>query len=341
MCTSTTETQDQRMQAMPVSGGGHDWDLQSFLRFSTFAFADPELEARFRSYDSKSLSPWTLVCTGTIITGWLMFVIKVGKATEQSGFSPSPELYGVGLLHVVLLTANLCAILLKPVFYDKHQRTMKPLLMATIMLSCPFAAETLFWIKSASTKRWAPPLSWLQGLQMFAAENPLVSTMWFLALAFTNGQVPDVAILTVSLIQYLLSSRSFCESPLWGQSLVSMSPAYLAAAQMASLGVATVGVPFVSGNTPGHVMSCPAVLGLWGLVGWWLACLAVLLAEIMRRRAFLQTHEALSFLGPAYVDAALHWPFASSEKIKRCCMTFFLLCYSASLMWNTALLFLG
>jgi hypothetical protein len=254
---------------------------------------------------------------------------------------PFAELYGVGLLQVVLLTAHLCAILLKPMFYAKHQRTIKPLLMACVMLTGPFAAETLSWIKFASAKKGAPHLSWLQGLQLFASENPLVSSMWFLALALTSGQVPDLAILTGSLIQYLLSSRSFCESPLWGQSPVSMSPAYLAAAQMASVGVASVGVPFASGNTPGHVMSCPAVLGFWGLVGWWLACLAVLLAEIMRRRAFLQTHEALSFLGPDYADAALLWPFASPKKIKRCRMTFCLLCYSASLIWNTALLFLG
>eukprot|EP00884_Botryococcus_braunii_P006304 jgi/Botrbrau1/15675/Bobra.4_1s0055.3 len=323
------------------SSGGHGWDLQSVLRFSIFAFADPELEALFQSYESKQLSAWMLVNTGTIITGWLLFVIKVSKATEQSGFSPSPALYGVGLLHVLVLTAHLCAILLKPVFYAKHQRTIKSLLMACLMFSCSYAWETLFWIKFVSAKRGAPRLSWLQGLQLFASENPLVSTMWILALGFTSGQVPDLAIITGSLMLYFISTRSFCESPLWGQSLVSMSPAYLAAAHMASLGVASVGGPYVSGYTPGHVMSCPAVLGFWALVGWWVACLAGLVAEVLRRRAFLQTHEALSFLGPAYAAAALQWPFASSEKIMRCIMIFCLLSYSASLIWNTALLFLG
>jgi hypothetical protein len=329
------------MQAMPVSAGGHGWDLQSFLSFSTFAFADPELEALFRTYEPKQLTAWMLVCTGTIITGWLLFVIKAPSATEQSGFSPSLELYGVGLLHVLVLTAHLCAILLTPVFYAKHQRTIKPLLMACIMLTSPFAMETLFWIKFASANRGTPRLSWLQGLHLFASENPLLSTMWYLALGFTSGQVPDLAIFTASLIRYFVCTRSLCESPLWGQSLVSMSPAYLAAAQVASVGVASVGVPYISGYTPGHVMSCPAVLGFWALVGWWVACLAVLLAEVMRRRAFLQTHEALSFLGPAYTAAALQWPFASFEKIMRCYMIFCLLYYSASLIWNTALLFLG
>eukprot|EP00884_Botryococcus_braunii_P000808 jgi/Botrbrau1/10728/Bobra.357_1s0029.1 len=336
-CSSTSEMQHPSAQAMPESGSGQSWSLQSCLGFSPFAFADAELEALYRAYVSKSLNPWMLGCTGTMITGWMLFISKFARAQwEPVEFSPPLELWLVGLEHIALLGSNLYALLLKPALYTKHQHAIKPLVMLCLMLTFPYGREILLWMRSASSKSRASIPSALQQLQMFALENVLISTMWFLGLAFSSGPVPDLAILTVSLIPFVASNRAICDSPQWGQSLVSMSPAYLSGAHAASVWVAEVGAPFFGGYSSSRTMSCPAVLGFWALVGWWMACVALSGAEISRRRAFLRTNEALASVGPAYAAAALRWPFESLEKGKRCFMAFLVLCYATSLIWNTA-----
>eukprot|EP00884_Botryococcus_braunii_P006291 jgi/Botrbrau1/15663/Bobra.4_1s0047.1 len=136
------------------------------------------------------------------------------------------------------------------------------------------------------------------------------------------------------------ANAALCDSP-FGRSLVTMRPPYLTAARGASVWLSDIAGPLVGGHASDPVLSCPAALGVWEVVGWLVACLTVLVADILRRRAFLRTPEVQAYLGPSYVAGALKWPFATSVKVQRCALGLFVLLYASSLLWNTALHFMG
>lgn len=319
---------------MPPSRTGLGWSWKSWLNYSCFAFPNPDLEAMFRVYASKGVSPWTLWCTGVMIMGLVLFASKFAGAADPDGCPR--ELWGLCLCHLILSGTHLYVMLFRPSFNLEHQHLIKPVVMLYFMFTSPFGRETLFWMKLASSKGVDTTQSLLHELQMLAVENVLTSTMWFVALAFSSGQVPDLVILTWGLANFLGSNRSICESPKWGPTLVSMRPGYLVGAQATSVWIRAIGVPYIIEVASNDAMTCTEVLGLWSLMGWWIACGAVFTADILRRRAFLRTNEALASYGQAYVVSAWHWPFGNPAQLQRCLMAFLVLTYSTSLMWTSA-----
>lgn len=52
-----------------------------------------------------------------------------------------------------------------------------------------------------------------------------------------------------------------------------------------------------------------------GAAGRWLTCHVFLACELVARRAFLRTEQALAHVGPSNEAAALRWPFGRAWKV--------------------------
>jgi hypothetical protein len=303
------------------------------LDISLFAFATPGLEDLFRKHVAKTRTLWTPVCAANMLVGLVLFICKYWAAKR-----PLDELHGVCMVAVamcVLMGTLLGIIIFKPAFYLKHWRAIKVGLFCCIIASYRIGLITVLWMKSEAGKVHVH--SWLQQLHAFAVENMYASSMWILVLSFPIGQVPDLLFCSIALVVAMANNRSICMSPHWGQNLLTLSPGYLAAAQGVSLFVSDMGGPFLLGHAAPPIVSCPAVLGIWQLLGWLAACLLVFVADILRRRAFLRTREAQAYLGPEYGANALKWPFMRSGQLQRCLKGLLVLFYTCSLIWCTAL----
>jgi hypothetical protein len=227
----------------------------------------------------------------------------------------------------------------KPQFHLKHRRAMNAGIRLCLLAIYPTYWAVLFWMRSLNSK--TEPLSWLQGFHKLALENKFLSSGWLVPLAFPTGQVPDFVFTTLDLLRAMSSNSAVCASPRWGSSMVTSSPGPLAVVQALSQWLRCIGTPSLEACAAGPALSCPAALGFWQVVGWLVNLLTVLVVDVLRRRAFLRSGVAQAYLGPAYVAAATGWPFGSPLLVRNCIMVLIILCYSASLIWSTSLLFLS
>jgi hypothetical protein len=326
-------------QQMPTSPSSEDRmgnNSQSLLDFSVFAFSAPELEALFKIYYSKRQGTWALLTSAMLLLGYTRFIYKVlvvaieGEDVVQL-FLWSEMLFVCAVSYVITL------MLFKPTFYRMHRQALHTGVIVCSITTYPASRMTLLWMKALGGRTYSE--TWLRELETFAVENLFMATNWMNVVSFPTSPVPDLVLITLYLFRALANNASLCTSP-YGRSLVTMSPAYVATARRASMLLADIAGPLVGGHALDPVLSCPAALGVWEVVGWLVACFLVLVADILQRRAFLRTVEAQTYIGQEYAASALRWPFGSSQKSQRCVMVLVVLLYVSSLLWNTALQFL-
>eukprot|EP00884_Botryococcus_braunii_P006293 jgi/Botrbrau1/15665/Bobra.4_1s0049.1 len=327
-------------QQMPTSPSSEDRmgnNGQSLPEFSVFAFSEPELEALFKTYYAQRQNTWALLTSAMALLGYLLFIYKV-LVVPREGEDDAQLFLWSEMLLVCAVSSVITLMLFKPTFYRIHRQALNTGVNVCSIIAYPASRMTLLWMKALGGKTHSE--TWLAELKTFAVENLFIATSWMNVVSFPSGPVPDLVLMTLYLFRALVSNASLCTSP-YGSSLVTMRPAYLATARRASMLLAGIAAPLVGGHASDPVLSCPAALGVWEVVGWLVACLLVLVADILRRRAFLRTGEAQAYIGQEYAASAMRWPFASSQKSQRCVMVLLVLLYGSSLLWNTAFQFVS
>lgn len=85
----------------------------------------------------------------------------------------------------------------------------------------------------------------------------------------------------------------------------------------------------------GLLLSCMQWLQV---MGWWVACHLVFVAEIANRQAFLRTTPARNLVGPAHLASALNWPFGRFAKVLDIAFASLAISSCACVIWLAVLL---
>jgi hypothetical protein len=272
---------DQQMPTTPFLENIMGNNGQSLLDISVFSFSSPELEALFQLYHSKRHNTWALLNSAMIVLGYLLFIFKVLVVAREGEDVPRLFFWSEMLIFCAA-SAVITSMLFNATFYRMHRRALNTCVVVCAIITYPASRKTLLWMKALGGKPYSE--TWLRELGTFAVENLFMAISWMNVVSFPSGPVPDLVLMTLYLIQALASKASLCTSP-YGHSLVTMRPAYLAAARGASVLLTDIAEPLVGGHASDPVLSCPAASGVWGVVGWLGAALSVLVADILRRKA--------------------------------------------------------
>eukprot|EP00884_Botryococcus_braunii_P006316 jgi/Botrbrau1/15686/Bobra.4_1s0064.1 len=322
---------------MPPGNGKKAW-WEAWLELSAFSFAAPDLEGRFQRYVTKSFNICTLLIAAHIFTGWAFFVHKLFTVSGEMRALLHPS-WPEGLLHPLLALLVLGLMFGAPAVYQKHQRLIHALVKVALISTFRSTRGLLLWMKDVEAKEG--PRSWISLVQLFFVENFFLSMVWFGVLAFPSGQVADLVLITVMLMLDMRHNRDFCASLRPGKELASTTPQLHGVTRRAIVWVRNVGGPSLGAHASSPAITCPMALGFWQLVGWLLACVAVCAGDVMRRRAFLRTHEARVQLGRAWEVEALFWPFGSAGLIyQKASLALVFLILGVSLLWSSVIDFI-
>eukprot|EP00884_Botryococcus_braunii_P013292 jgi/Botrbrau1/21964/Bobra.0249s0087.1 len=309
---------------------------KAWLTISIFRFASGELEGLYEHYIASTVNLWTLAHSGHVIMGWIVFTQKLMTAPRKLR-AYVPAAWPIAFLHPLQAGILILIILFKPAFYNQHRQALHAGVICVFMTTFRMARAVVLWMRLANAKGVQ---SWMQQLQSFTVENFYFTIMWVLQVAYPVAQVPAIVLATVYMLSEMASNTHLCSLPQWRDNIsviATVSPRVLAWTRTASSWISGLGHPDLAAKAMSMELSCPAALGFWQVVGWWLACHAAFAAEVFRRRAFLRTHAALAHLGPAHLEAAMKWPFGRSSMLLRMIITSLALSCYASVFWSIIL----
>lgn len=155
-----------------------------------------------------------------------------------------------------------------------------------------------------------PDVSSVPLVQAFVAENLYFSTGWIGNVTFRVGQVLHLLLVMLFLLIEVRGNAHICASSLRGSSTVKTSGERLAEAACSTVrGCVGLQSSMPRSTEPS---TCPASLMLWQFVGAWMVCVALLLKDVLQRRAFLRTSTAKALIPEQHREAAEAWPFSRS-----------------------------
>lgn len=300
-------------------------------------FASPDLERLYQGQVGAAQRNWAIFQYCHTMLGWAMFAVQYCRASrEHRALLPVGIVLG-GLPHLAMTVLFLAALLLKPLFYQKHRRAIVACNLAYLAVTFRCVRVATLWMHRARVPAGAAG-AWSQHLHGFFVENAFFTVMWMLVVAHPLGLVPDLALTTAALLMDLAANRAVCVLGALSDGMVTMSRELAAVPQAASavLQAATAGtVPHVT------TLPCAATLAFWQSVGWWGTCVAVFAVEVLRRRAFLRSPEALALLGPAHKASAERWPFGNVRKVHAMLAVLLGITYAACFIFAIAVTVLG
>lgn len=303
---------------VPALPGGA---LNKAFRLSLLAFFNPELEALYQAYQARSLNVWTWMCSVICIMGWCLTTVQLyGKGEPYRSLLPPLVVPFLGQLLPVLVVLALLTCF--PTQYAAHQQAVHLARNACMVLAYHSVRHGPLWLRLVDAA--TGPARYPRGNPSFSSENMFLSTMWYAAAGFPTGQLFDLLFVVLLLGVNVAGNASTCASPLWPAESVTMSAGPLGVARSLAGALLEAAEPFYNARNR-SLMTCPAVLTLWQVVGSWLALLVSGLTEISRRRAFLRTQEAHAWLGPRLVPLAMQWPLGSYKKVMQLLAALFLL----------------
>eukprot|EP00884_Botryococcus_braunii_P001099 jgi/Botrbrau1/10990/Bobra.0234s0015.2 len=301
---------------------------------SLLAFNSPDLEAKYQQHLSQTAMcfAWSF-CMANIV-GWLSFFYKIwSKSPAARALLPPISMSLAFNFLPALALAGLLGLWTDA--YTKRYRTIN-LMMSVLQLGVHNYTRQLFlWSNSVGLKAGAGQVSF----GAFATENLYLTIMWFRVVTLPVDQVTDLIVVTVSLLNNMAGNDLICNSPIWGYSPVTLSRPMLAVVKSASCWLFTSLAP--DGGTAMHTCTappevsvlCPAALAFWEIVGWWLACVVVMVREIASRRAFLKLKAPSK--NRKSLQQAKAWPGLLVSK----CITFLVALYAlAGFAWAVCLL---
>lgn len=272
----------------------------------TFAFAHPELEARFQSHNATAVSFLSWVIPGIMVTGFIALLLQMyGRGSQFRHLLPDLVLPLLGQFLPAVTALTLLAYF--PKLFCKYRRAVSLALGVGCMIAYHDLRQIQLWLRYVTQGRHGTLLTELQG---FMSENVYLTIMAPSVIGFPAGPVLDAFVVTGILAASLAGTAATCASPLWPADPVTTSPIMLAAARS----VTSVLVDFALPGFPrmdGRLSACPAALAFWQVAGSWLALTAALVMAVTRRAAFLRTNEAQAWLFSKLGPASLQWPVGS------------------------------
>jgi hypothetical protein len=320
----------------------HAW-LQMWTT-SLFAFADSHLEGLYQSCVAKWARFYAWWYCGVNLLGWISLLVKRVRGDAIVLFLRPPLLAAaIGGLLPSLSVVTLSPFF--PAFYRKHWRAINIAINIFQTSSWNYVRQILLW---QLLKVQQSPGDAMEGFPVqflgttFSVENFFLVSILPRVLAFPTGQATDVLLISYAFLLTTAGSPTLCQSKLWNAIplRVSLSERYVSRLQTLSTAVSALQgthvapVRLASSATPA-ALTCPAVLGLWGVVGWVLAIFLVFLREIASRRAFLGSHTSL--LGSGGPRKAFLWPLGNVAMVHRCVLAFLFPLTVGSFLWSLVL----
>lgn len=209
------------------------------------------------------------------------------------------------LLSNCLTTLAIAAATFFPSFHASYHQALHALYHVSLWFSFHAMRQNVLWLGLLDAE---PGAAFLHHVTSFSKENLFTCITWFAAVQMPMGEFLGRVSILAQLLHNLAGNSAICASPLWPRESGSMSPTLLRAAKAVSAGLLELAQPLYGvGNR--SLRSCPAVLGVWQVLGSLLAMLAMGAAEIVRRRAFLHKAEVQARLERHDAANALHWPW--------------------------------
>lgn len=276
---------------------------------SGLCFACPQLEEEYQQYQAHSLNTLTCIWMLIRVCGYGMFFAMIYKQGVAYRHVLPPLAWPV-LAHLVPGIVILALLSFFPSFSTTHYLAVH--FASNVSLWCTYhqMRQLLLWMGLVDATNNP---SFLHHIRTFSKENIYLCTTWYMLSADPWGRLSVMGLLAVN----LAGNSAICASPLWPQGTVTMSPGPLAAVKAISGALLETAEPFYNARHR-SVMSCPAVLAVWQILGSLLALLMRGGTEIARRRAFLRKQEVQARLGPDRAAEALHWPWGGPFLTSKC-----------------------
>lgn len=278
---------------------------QKLTRVSVFAFSREELENAFHADMERHVNLGDILLPCCILGAWIIFLVHyVTSPMEVRAFLPKG--WPMAAMHPLVAILSLSLQVSQTQMYVTHQKALRlGFILILISASCQTREVVL---RFRMYRGEQPDVSYIALAQAFVGENLYFSTAWIGHATVNIGQLIDLLMAALFLVTEIRSNARICASTSGG-SPVGTSGARLAEAACAPVR-AWLGLPSPLQRSV-DPSACPASLRFWQVLGAWLACIAVLLKDVLHRRAFLRSNTASALIPQQHREAAEAWPFTS------------------------------
>eukprot|EP00884_Botryococcus_braunii_P021922 jgi/Botrbrau1/8413/Bobra.0237s0033.1 len=296
----------------------------SFLKFHTAA-----VESGYQRFLAKQAGTCVLLFIPVVVLsgGQMVYHAAAYGSFVSLNFPPGFVITNlVFILPMIGLAAFICT---QHTVYAKHWRAINAAYTFVLMFTTTSVQRLCLWQRAHVGGRSST-------VHAFALENFFLTVINSRNIAFSAGQAPDLFLTTVSLLLAIAGNQSLCGSELWGPERVTLSPVISSIPRKASAFLSAFwGYQFsmVPHNAP---LSCPALLAFWQVLAWFIACLVIVLREILSRRAFLKAYG--SVYGRAVAAGAQAWPLGSVVMLHKLLFAVLFFLFTANVMWAIAVI---
>lgn len=278
---------------------------QGILRRSFLQFPCPNLESEYQAYVGSQRWGYVLAFAPTFFISWFSTFHRAFKDFRAERFELPPGLLLSMPLFFLPTVALMAFICVWPKAYAKHWRRINAAFMLVHIFSTTSWQWVMLW-QSAANEALGGRFS----VQAFMVENCYLTIICLRVLVFPTGQASDIVFTVLGMVTAMAGNASVCASPLFGARPSSLSPAARSVAQSGCAWLlAMLSAHGVIGRCP--ELTCPAVLAFWQLLGFTVACLLVIVSEVISRRQFLKS--SVARLGPALAARAARWPLGGAK----------------------------
>lgn len=270
---------------------------------SVVVFTNAELETAFHRYIERRYDVCTILLPCVILVAWVMFGSRYLSSTQEvRALLPQGSALAVweALLAIVLLLLQVA----QPQWYIMHQKAVHLGAHLFLMATYSHTKEVMLWFRA--NRAGQREASHFALVQAFLAENTFFSTAWIGAISLHVGQVINLLIMVLYLLIEMRSNSRICASAAWrGGSFGGTGDRLAEAACTPFRAWVGLGAPTPQPFDPS---SCSASLMFWQVLGTCLACIAVMVNDVLQRRAFLRSGTARALIPQAQRAAAESWP---------------------------------
>lgn len=293
---------------------------------SVFKFASPSLEHSYQQFAQNTVATAALTLFTINLVSWALIWYKLA-VTPAAARAKMPPLAPLALGCFVPALATTALIVLRPASYKKRYAAINLALSALQLGYYNHQRAFLLWLQSMHVLSG----TW-RTVSHFLVENLFFTLAWLRVLLLPSTPLGDTCLMAVLLLLNLAGNPRICRE--WGGSLLMLSSpspggpvkaVFAAALPQRSPASAWAAASLRPGRD-----TCDAVLAFWEILGWLWACLVLLVAEVVRRRAFLAAN--LHLLGPHAHKAHL-WPLGSARLLLKLLCVVLALYNVAALLW--------
>eukprot|EP00884_Botryococcus_braunii_P017084 jgi/Botrbrau1/4059/Bobra.152_3s0015.1 len=312
--------------------------LQRLLRWSILEFESPDLESGYQRHLASQRWGYMLAFAPMFLLGWLQIFYCMASDGRGNRFQLPPGFVASSALYLLPTTGLISFMWLCPQMYARHWRGINVIFMMVHVFSSDGFQTLCLWQRNCTARSW---------LQVFAVENLYLTIICLRVMIFSTGQACDVLYTVVGLVLAVAGNNALCASPLCGPPRVTLSPPIVVLAHKGCSWLLSVlsACGVFAQCPPSGELSCPAVLGLWQVVGCGLACFLIIVRELMSRRAYLRSCMRLRGSswppgGATWPPGGATWPLSHARTLHNLICALFAVCFAPAVILALALIYL-